>query len=559
MADMALPAPARFFVVSTSDRSSMEEMKWDGGVYRYAGQLTTTGQSFQILKDGSWNAIVHPSVNNASPTVAHVLAGPSRSGHGFSWTIPAAARGAPSSVYEVVLSCPKGFLLSIAWSRRGESPDSSPSWELSLASDDHDGQRELFKKNFGQFQLRSELGRGKQRGAVFLAEGRGRDAAVKYPVSLLELQHLSAVRGVGGVPELLDYGNGPEGGPFHATPVFGGSLERILERCERDGVGGRMSWPAAQALGRALLATLRGIHGRGVIHCDISPHNVLMGEKGRPYLIDFGLSRAVGGAYFSRGEGTFEYNSVRGGYPGRRSPADDLESLGWLLWRCVFGPLPWHKVPQEIAWHDRAARQRVSERISKMKKDFLDGGSGGDDAGPARCPASLKAYLRHAWRLTTRDSPDVHSKAYAELQSYLESPEAERCWADVVESRPRTFYEAESGKVHWRPPATRSALDAETLECEPHLRLVCTGRMERLDGGRWAELDPVWMPGLPAALCEQGGWVLVADWGGKILQRVAARGGHLEDTQTEYSAVQQLTEEEEGDFGEEQERELQAA
>merc|ERR1711920_774021 len=98
-----------------------------------------------------------------------------------------------------------------------------------------------------------------------------------------------------------------------------------------------------------------------------------------------------------------------------------------------------------------------------------------------------------------------------------------------------------------------------TLEGEPNLRIVSTGRTEKLDGGRWAEVDPVWLPGLPTALCEQGGWILVADWGGKILQRVAARGGFLEDTQTEYSAVQDLTEEEAGDFGEEQERELQAA
>jgi len=61
------------------------------------------------------------------------------------------------------------------------------------------------------------------------------------------------------------------------------------------------------------------------------------------------------------------------------------------------------------------------------------------------------------------------------------------------------------------------------------------------------------------AMCDQGGWVLVADWGGKILQRVTAKGGFLEYTQTEYSAVQNLTEEEAGDFSEEQERELQAA
>merc|ERR1711982_319998 len=64
------------------------------------------------------------------------------------------------------------------------------------------------------------------------------------------------------------------------------------------------------------------------------------------------------------------------------------------------------------------------------------------------------------------------------------------------------------------------SLQVETISVEPTVRFLCTGYAETLDGGRWAEVDPIWSPGAPAELC-QPGWALVADWCGSYLQEAA--------------------------------------
>src|SRR6202521_4978488 len=48
-----------------------------------------------------------------------------------------------------------------------------------------------------------------------------------------------------------------------------------------------------RSIGAALAATLQYAHQRGLIHRDVKPQNVLLGEDGRPRLTDFGIAQAV--------------------------------------------------------------------------------------------------------------------------------------------------------------------------------------------------------------------------------------------------------------------------
>mmetsp|Transcript_47947 Transcript_47947/g.138777 ORF Transcript_47947/g.138777 Transcript_47947/m.138777 type:complete len:571 (-) Transcript_47947:51-1763(-) len=527
MSRYALKAPGRFWIVSSYDQwSSREAMTWDGCAYRYRGRLVAPGLSFQIRRGGSREDAVYPSVNNAAPGVAHVLKGPDQKGNGLNWLV--VSKAGEFGEIEIVLSCPKGFMLSLTWLRDGK-PWIDPGQDLDVATvSDREGQLKLFQKTFGQWGLRREIGRGKQRGAVFFAEGRGgRPAAVKFPVCVRELQHLSALQGVPGVPELLDYGNGPRGGLFQAMPVLGDSLESLLYSREDCGMGGRMSWAAAQALGKSLLTTLQGMHARGVMHCDLGPLNVLVGPRCHPFLIDFGQSRPVGSAHFDRGEGTVEYNSIRAGFPGQRTPVDDLESLGWLMWRCVVGPLPWHDLPKEVDWSDRQARQGVYEQVSRLKERLLD--SGFDALGDrwGYCPEDLKAYLLRTRQEASMDRLEVPNVFYTELGSLLHHVDADQHWADVATNKPRTVYEARLDKLVWRPLEAAGLLGAEVSLLPECMQVAATGSMEVCDGGLWAKLDPVWLPGLPPTLCQRGGWVLVADWVGQLLWQVSDKGAYL--------------------------------
>ena len=43
-------------------------------------------------------------------------------------------------------------------------------------------------------------------------------------------------------------------------------------------------------IGQQLLDRLRSVHRAGYVHGDIKPGNVLEGERGTYYLVDFGMS-----------------------------------------------------------------------------------------------------------------------------------------------------------------------------------------------------------------------------------------------------------------------------
>src|SRR5262249_15566046 len=58
---------------------------------------------------------------------------------------------------------------------------------------------------------------------------------------------------------------------------------------------------------RHLAEGLAAVHACGLLHRDLKPGNVLMGDDGRPRLVDFGLAVPVGSAELSRVTGTMPY------------------------------------------------------------------------------------------------------------------------------------------------------------------------------------------------------------------------------------------------------------
>ena len=95
-----------------------------------------------------------------------------------------------------------------------------------------------------------------------------------------------------------------------------------------------------------LCETLAYLHGEGVVHRDLKPHNVIIRPDGTPVLLDFGLA-----SYFGAGgreslevggkiEGTPEYMSpeqIRGEYVDARA---DLYALGCILYEGITGSVP---------------------------------------------------------------------------------------------------------------------------------------------------------------------------------------------------------------------------
>ncbi|WP_420708430.1 serine/threonine-protein kinase [Streptomyces sp. ERV7] len=110
----------------------------------------------------------------------------------------------------------------------------------------------------------------------------------------------------------------------------------------------------AARIGRSMIAALRAAHAAGVLHRDVKPGNVLLGESGRVVLTDFGIAVASGTSTLTRtGElvGSIDYcapERVKGGDPG---PACDLWALGATLYQAVEGRPPFRRAtPIETAY-----------------------------------------------------------------------------------------------------------------------------------------------------------------------------------------------------------------
>lgn len=122
--------------------------------------------------------------------------------------------------------------------------------------------------------------------------------------------------------------------------VHARSLEEILS------ASGPLSPRRAGQMGQQLLAALATAHAAGVLHRDVKPSNVLLGEDGRAVLTDFGIATFQGDPRLTQtgmvmgSPGYTAPERIRGG---PATPASDLWSLGATLFTAVEGHGPFEQ------------------------------------------------------------------------------------------------------------------------------------------------------------------------------------------------------------------------
>ena len=145
-------------------------------------------------------------------------------------------------------------------------------------------------------------------------------------------------------PEVVavhDQGTDPSTGTAYLV------MEYVAGRTLRDVIrdSGPLSAGRALSLLEPVLRALAAAHAAGLVHRDVKPENVLLGDDGRVKVADFGLARAVETSNLTATTGlligTVAYLAPEQVEHGTADPRTDVYAAGILLWEMLTGTPPY--------------------------------------------------------------------------------------------------------------------------------------------------------------------------------------------------------------------------
>ncbi|MET7965165.1 serine/threonine-protein kinase [Micromonospora sp. NPDC005305] len=130
-------------------------------------------------------------------------------------------------------------------------------------------------------------------------------------------------------------------------------MEYVPSKSLQDAIAedGPVSAAKAVEIGLGVLGALKAAHKAGIMHRDVKPGNVLLGDDGRVVLTDFGLATIPGDPNVTRTGmvlGSPAYIAPERAKDGTAGPEADLWSLGATLYAAVEGKSPYAR-PSAIA------------------------------------------------------------------------------------------------------------------------------------------------------------------------------------------------------------------
>lgn len=202
----------------------------------------------------------------------------------------------------------------------------------------------------GRYRVLSLLGEGAM-GRVYRAldPSLGRDVAVKvlrgdlggasratYAARFRNEARAAARFAHPHVVAVHDMGDDPYAGPFVVYEfVAGRTLRAALDAAP-------LSPAELVRVARGVASALGALHAAGIVHRDIKPDNVMLGDDGAVKITDFGIARVPDAALTRDGQflGTPAYAPPEAITRGEYAPAGDVFSLGAVLYEALTGLRP---------------------------------------------------------------------------------------------------------------------------------------------------------------------------------------------------------------------------
>jgi len=136
---------------------------------------------------------------------------------------------------------------------------------------------------------------------------------------------------------------------------------------------------AVLQVGTDVADALEYSHGKGFLHCDIKPTNILIAPDGHSMLFDFNLS-AKSDSKTGRIGGTLPYMPpeqlqafIDGDFDFEMTPSADIFSLGVTLYQMLTGKLPFGDIPDESQKNDAAKVMLARQQKTKVRLSHVKG------------------------------------------------------------------------------------------------------------------------------------------------------------------------------------------
>lgn len=226
-----------------------------------------------------------------------------------------------------------------------------------------------------RYRLDEELGRGSM-GVVF----RATDLRLDRPVALKVLAEASSderrlhseVRALARLshPNLVRiYDAGEVGGDVYIVMelIDGTTLAARLQQ-------GALSSEETARIGADIAGALSYVHHRGVIHRDVKPANILIGQDGSVRLADFGIARLVDSAGITAtgtSIGTPAYLAPEQVRASGVGPEADVFALGLVLLECLTGQRAYRGTAAEVAASRLHARPEIPEQVGPPLREVI--------------------------------------------------------------------------------------------------------------------------------------------------------------------------------------------